>query len=661
MYSLFVIFVIYPYIFAGEIQDEHDHLAVRESFFDVLTTWARSDTCAEASMLLEGLSPEVCHYLTKPNPEDQSLLFLSASAGSVQMCRFLINHCDVLLDQLGIYQDPDSGSQHHVPPLWVAAVENHLDVVKLLVESGANVNATSDTHSTPVRSACYDNNLSVVKYLVGHGGDINMPNVHGGTCLMNGVRSAALTQYLLEVGAAVNHQDKNGFTALTGAIAENEIESVKLLLDNKAAINMTNIHGDNAIRIAALKGKKNMLDLLVEADCVGLEEHIEALELLGTVAVDDENDVVKAQEYWGSAIKMRHENHIPVRNLLAPKLIYHQAGEVHSAGALASVISDSDKLWNHALYVRERILGELHQDTSYYLMYRGAVHADNAEYDRALELWQHSVSLRHAKHTKEGKLPLFEDCLFSLLSVSKLLCEIVAGGHTLSNVTKDRILKVFEVACEEVSGVTVVASVKPVQKKAVEHLDWAMKLPLNFISSILSLNLTAPQLNQLNSIVQELVKIHPRDSEQRTLLHRALMKDTGTMDEETHAEFPNQLVARVLLDASAPVNVVDQDRNTPLHLLMSEYQRRPITSRLSSNPTATIARDLLKKGVHVDLANHCGVPAFNGVSNIVPEFNKATHLTLKCLAAHAVNIHNLSYAEDIPRSLLKFVELHNWT
>ena len=44
----------------------------------------------------------------------------------------------------------------------------HLDIVKLLVKSGANVNSTTKTNSTPLRAACFDGHYEIVKYLVEH-------------------------------------------------------------------------------------------------------------------------------------------------------------------------------------------------------------------------------------------------------------------------------------------------------------------------------------------------------------------------------------------------------------------------------------------------------------------------------------------------------------
>ena len=59
--------------------------------------------------------------------------------------------------------DPDAGDgEHcHVPA-------GHLEIVRLLVKSGANVNSTTKTNSTPLRAACFDGHFEIVKYLVEH-------------------------------------------------------------------------------------------------------------------------------------------------------------------------------------------------------------------------------------------------------------------------------------------------------------------------------------------------------------------------------------------------------------------------------------------------------------------------------------------------------------
>ena len=92
-------------------------------------------------------------------------------------------------------------------PLWLAAVSGQLEIVKILIQNGANINSVSNSGSTPVRSACFMSHLEIVKLLVENKADIQMTSNFGGTCLINSVQSAELCKFLLEKGASVNNQD----------------------------------------------------------------------------------------------------------------------------------------------------------------------------------------------------------------------------------------------------------------------------------------------------------------------------------------------------------------------------------------------------------------------------------------------------------------------
>lgn len=93
---------------------------------------------------------------------------------------------------------------HLASPLWAAAVANHLNVVKLLVRLGADINSISDSGSTAVRSACFMSNYEVVQFLINAGADISKPNFNGGTCLINSVQSIDLCKFLLSKDVDVN-------------------------------------------------------------------------------------------------------------------------------------------------------------------------------------------------------------------------------------------------------------------------------------------------------------------------------------------------------------------------------------------------------------------------------------------------------------------------
>ncbi|WP_157153243.1 ankyrin repeat domain-containing protein [Brachyspira murdochii] len=134
-------------------------------------------------------------------------------------------------------------------PLMIAAAINDYDMVKFLVEKGADVNAK--THSeyssvvTPLLLSLdyehiesrYDENSSVAEFLINNGADINVKNNHGETPLMyaSKLHNIKVVELLIQKGADINAFDNYGNTALIYGV--NNLETVKLLVENGADVN----------------------------------------------------------------------------------------------------------------------------------------------------------------------------------------------------------------------------------------------------------------------------------------------------------------------------------------------------------------------------------------------------------------------------------------
>lgn len=71
---------------------------------------------------------------------------------------------------------------------------------------------------------------------------------------------------LLDAGADINGQDVRGFTALHHAVAEAQIEVVKLLLDRGAKPEILTKEGRTALHIAAGRGRPKIAQLLLQGD-----------------------------------------------------------------------------------------------------------------------------------------------------------------------------------------------------------------------------------------------------------------------------------------------------------------------------------------------------------------------------------------------------------
>jgi len=125
-------------------------------------------------------------------------------------------------------------ADHGWTPLHLAAHYGYLNIVKLLLEYGANIEAVSNNSvaNTPISAAAWGNQLEIVAYLLDHGANVNATNAWGSTALRRAVDAGRLplTELLLSRGADPNIPDHNGTTAIQAARDAGKSELVTLLL-----------------------------------------------------------------------------------------------------------------------------------------------------------------------------------------------------------------------------------------------------------------------------------------------------------------------------------------------------------------------------------------------------------------------------------------------
>ena len=112
-----------------------------------------------------------------------------------------------------------------------ASGRGHLDVVRLLLENGADVNAADISGNTALMRASENGHTDVVRLLLEKGVDVNAVYNHGETALMRASAWGHLdaVRLLLEKGADVNAVNDYGETALMLASREGHLDVVKLL------------------------------------------------------------------------------------------------------------------------------------------------------------------------------------------------------------------------------------------------------------------------------------------------------------------------------------------------------------------------------------------------------------------------------------------------
>ncbi|KAK0060680.1 ankyrin repeat domain-containing protein 12-like isoform X4 [Biomphalaria pfeifferi] len=150
------------------------------------------------------------------------------------------------------------------PVLPLAVVYKQLNIVKLLLERNANVNAVGNDGDTAIHAAVKKEDLEVLKLLTERHCDLNVLNAHRLTALMIAVEKGFLdiAVFLCEKGADINAVGHKGNTALHLAAKKGKIEMVRLLLRHRGNIDSQNSEGVTAVFIAVNSKSEDMLKLL---------------------------------------------------------------------------------------------------------------------------------------------------------------------------------------------------------------------------------------------------------------------------------------------------------------------------------------------------------------------------------------------------------------
>ena len=101
-------------------------------------------------------------------------------------------------------------------PLHTASQKGHLEIVKILIRLGANVNAKNEEDWTPLNSAAESGEFEVMKYLIEHGAKVNTKNYDGDTPLHSAACNGdiGVVKCLIEHGAKIDMKNESGDTPL---------------------------------------------------------------------------------------------------------------------------------------------------------------------------------------------------------------------------------------------------------------------------------------------------------------------------------------------------------------------------------------------------------------------------------------------------------------
>ena len=168
--------------------------------------------------------------------------------------------------------NPDArDAQNDWMGIHLAARNGHLDIVRLLLEAGADKDAARQNGSTALHTAAWNGHLDVVRFLLEAGADKDAAAQSGGTALHTAAQSGNLdiVRLLLEAGADKDAARKNGSTALHTAAQFGYLDVLQLLVEAGADKDAVMQNGATALSLAVQQGHADIVQLLQQEGAEG--------------------------------------------------------------------------------------------------------------------------------------------------------------------------------------------------------------------------------------------------------------------------------------------------------------------------------------------------------------------------------------------------------
>ncbi|XP_012935591.2 serine/threonine-protein phosphatase 6 regulatory ankyrin repeat subunit A, partial [Aplysia californica] len=165
-----------------------------------------------------------------------------------------------LLHLMADADDEGNTALHH------ACLDNRMQVVKTLLDWGADANVLNKSHWVPLHFCALNDHKELVPELLRHRADPETRDIHGRTPLhiAAGYRKIDTISALVDGGAKINERDTENSTPLLIACKKGHIDVVKLLITLGADLTIRGSFDKTCLHIATEEGHAEVLHVLLE-------------------------------------------------------------------------------------------------------------------------------------------------------------------------------------------------------------------------------------------------------------------------------------------------------------------------------------------------------------------------------------------------------------
>lgn len=171
-----------------------------------------SDPDAVRKLLDKGANPNACVRSFYPAIQGTTALMIACTLPNPEIVRLLLSSG----------ANPDLADVNDFTPLMAAQLGGNIDIVRQLIEAGADINEVDEWHRSALEMACQAQRVEAAKLLLKFGANPNVDHViHAHSApLIHACRfgKGDLAKELLEKGADVYVTDGKGETPLSWAI-----------------------------------------------------------------------------------------------------------------------------------------------------------------------------------------------------------------------------------------------------------------------------------------------------------------------------------------------------------------------------------------------------------------------------------------------------------
>ncbi len=230
--------------------------------------------------------------------KERVAIFLAVEDGDLEAVREALEEGADVNSRVGVITEYEGSNKYsfkegdNTPLHWAVNEEVNYQIVELLIEKGADVNAVGEGETTPLHKAAYWDHKDVAELLINNGADVNAEGKQGETPFDSAIlgRNDEISEILrnhggkhgsihgavaggdfnavkqfLEEGIEVDLRVENEFrlTLLNIAVTYNQIDIAKLLIAEGADFNAKTEQEWTPLMFAAVVGSIELVELLI--------------------------------------------------------------------------------------------------------------------------------------------------------------------------------------------------------------------------------------------------------------------------------------------------------------------------------------------------------------------------------------------------------------